>query len=90
MNIYGNSALRTDYQMAGESPPTEKTKRDSKLKSAILAVTAVSKFKQKKQPVRPNSLDLSGCAFRYSLFCLFLAYFVFAIGSLQLLHKVRF
>ena len=47
-----------------ESPQAERTKRDSKLKSAILAVTAVSKFKHRKERVRPTSLDLSGCMIR--------------------------
>ena len=49
---------------ADRSPQAERTKRDSKLRSAILAVTAVSKFKHRRAPVRPTSLDLSGTVLR--------------------------
>ena len=53
-----------EFSGAESSPQSEKR---SKFKSAILAATAVAKFKQrsKRQIKRPSSLDLSNCSFVY-------------------------
>lgn len=53
-----------DFSGAESSPQSEKR---SKFKSAILAATAVARFKQrtKRQIKRPSSLDLSNCSFAY-------------------------
>ena len=59
-----------DFSGAESSPQSEKR---SMFKSAILAATAVAKFKQrtKRQIKRPSSLDLSNCSFVYwyEFFC---------------------
>ena len=68
VDLQGKRLIRSKNAMearAGhDSPRAESTKRESRLRSAILAVTAVSKFKQKKEAARPTSLDLSGCNLR--------------------------
>ena len=62
-----------EFSGAESSPQSEKR---SKFKSAILAATAVAKFKQrsKRQIKRPSSLDLSNCSFvyRYEYLLIFL------------------